>query len=318
MRVWFADERCLDVALRGRQGREPGAHDGCGPAGAGRASSSRRACSRRPVDARARCARSPGRRPRGGAGARRRRRAAATRGRRRVRARSATGRRRGALVGLRRGLRDRELRRPAGDLPGRRGRRGGARRVVDCWASFFSERALFYREQQGLARRPAAWRSSCSGWSRRETSPACSSPSTRCSAGATGWSSRRCSGSASRSSPAQVTPDHYAVDRERPVKRERLANGGVPRSPSELERARGARLRARGALRRPAGHRVGDRGRRALPAPVAAGDDAVSLRGPRASVWIEPYWNARAPRARRATGCSSSSRTRPRRCGSRR
>ena len=71
----------------------------------------------------------------------------------------------GALERRGRGLRRGELRRPAGDLPRTSAApRRRAERVVDCWASFFSERALFYRCAQGLARRPAAWRSWSSGW----------------------------------------------------------------------------------------------------------------------------------------------------------
>ena len=57
--------------------------------------------------------------------------------------------RRGALERRRRGLRRRELRRPAGHVPARARCGRVTVRVRDCWASWFGERALYYRSRKG-------------------------------------------------------------------------------------------------------------------------------------------------------------------------
>ena len=64
------------------------------------------------------------------------------------------------------------------------------RRVRDCWGSFFSERALFYRAKKGSL-------AACSGWSPRTWRASCSR-STRRGDARTGWWSRRSSGWARR------------------------------------------------------------------------------------------------------------------------
>ena len=129
-------------------------------------------------------------------------------------------------------------------------------------------RALLPRAE-GLARRPRAWRSSCSAWS-RPTSRASSSPSIRSRAAATGWSSRRCSASASRPCRASVTPDNYMIKRDgrssarasRTPRASALIGGDGGRALSPEDGAREtldgrraappgrARLHARGAQRR--------------------------------------------------------------------
>ena len=130
------------------------------------------------VDAEALRARAP--RPRQGAGDRRRRRGAGSdrRSVRRARRRPAGG---GALERLRRGLRHRLLRRPAGDLPVRPRRRRGARpRARLLGVVLLRARDLLPREE-GLARRPRhGGRRAADGRARR--SPACCSPATRCAA----------------------------------------------------------------------------------------------------------------------------------------
>ncbi len=102
----------------------------------------------------------------------------------------------------------------------------------------------------------------------------------------------RSSGSASRSSPAPSRPTTTSSTGQGAVKREQLQDGGVLTA-AELARLAALGARARGALRRAAGHRVGDRRRRDLPAPVEAGDDPVNEELERRILaWIEPYWNA--------------------------
>jgi len=100
-----------------------------------------------------------------------------------------------------------------------------ARRVADCWASFFSERALFYRAKKGslddLAMAVVI---------QRMVEPAKSGvlftvdPVQR----------RRdrmiveaVFGLGEQVVSGEVTPDHYVVDRSGAVKREQLVNGGV-------------------------------------------------------------------------------------------
>ena len=164
-------------------------------------------------------------------------------------------------------------------------------RVRDCWASFFSERALFYPRAARLARRPRDGRRGAAHGGRRR--PGSSSRWTRSSAAATAWSSSRCSGWARRSS-GQVTPDHFVLARDGSVKRERLAvqplavearseggtverelspheGGAASLGANELRELRGSAPSSRKARRSP-GHRMGTRGRRALRAPVPAGD----------------------------------------------
>ena len=110
---------------------------------------------------------------------------------------------------------------------------GVARRVVDCWASFFSERALFYRAQKGsledlrmavvVQRMVDPDKSgvlfTCDPVQRRRDQMIVEAVA--------GLGEQVVSG--------HVTPDHYVVDRGGRVKREVLANGGVL-EPRELER----------------------------------------------------------------------------------
>jgi pyruvate,water dikinase len=106
-----------------------------------------------------------------------------------------------------------------------------ARRVVDCWASFFSERALFYRSQKGLVHdlgmavvvqrmvqaRKAGVLFTVDPVSRRRDRILVEAVH--------GLGEQVVSG--------EVTPDHYIVDRRGTVKTERLVHGGVL-EPEEL------------------------------------------------------------------------------------
>jgi pyruvate,water dikinase len=99
------------------------------------------------------------------------------------------------------------------------------RRVVDCWASFFSERALFYRGQMGslddlemavvvqrmVEARVAGVLFTVDPVSRRRDRMLIEA--------ATGLGEQVVSG--------EVTPDHWIVDRAGRVKTERLPHGGV-------------------------------------------------------------------------------------------
>jgi pyruvate,water dikinase len=89
------------------------------------------------------------------------------------------------------------------------------RRIVDCWASFFSERALFYRARKG------------------------SLDDLRLAVVVQRMVNPKKSGVLFTVDPVQrrrdrmrvvsgeATPDHYGIDREGTSKRERLVNGGV-------------------------------------------------------------------------------------------
>ena len=196
------------------------------------------------------------------------------------------------------GVRWRFARRPARRIPRRRASRGSRRRfsrskgaddvcdrVVECWASFFSERALFYRSQKGsledlemavvVQTMIAAEKSGVLF----TVDPVARRRDRLLVEAVFGLGEQVVSG--------EVTPDHYIVDRRGEVKTERLVHGGVL-TPDELGRS-SRRGRPGRALRQGPGHRVGDRRRDALPPPVTAGDDAVIDRATR---WIEPYWNA--------------------------
>ena len=162
-----------------------------------------------------------------------------------------------------------------------------AQRVRDCWASFFGERALFYRSARA-ASTTCAWPSSCSGWSSR-TSPACCSRRPRQPAqGPDGGGGRararrgrgagrgdarplrprpRRAAEGSRSWPSSPTPSCAAPDggtEERPLDAEE--GGRQTLTEDDLRRLAELGRTAGGAPRRPAGRRVGDRRRRALPA----------------------------------------------------
>ena len=93
--------------------------------------------------------------------------------------------------------------------------------------------------------------------------------------GAIGCSSRRCYGLGEQVVSGEVTPDHYIADRAGRGEAERLVHGGVLTRAGAPQRWSRLGTCARGAVRHAPGHRVGDRGRDAVPAPVAAGDDAV-------------------------------------------
>ena len=218
----------------------------------------RRGCSRRRSTASA-CARSPRAGDHAGAEAL----VPAARAGRDARSRRPTtqlggGHGRGPLVGVRRGLRGRQLRRPAGDVPERRGRGGGAaRRVVECWASFFSERALFYRSRKGslddlrmavvvqqmVAPEKSGVLFTVDPVQRRRDRMVVEA--------VFGLGEQVVSG--------EVTPDHYVVDRDGGVKRERLDERGRPRARRAAPPG-GARLARSRSASAPAGHRVGDRG----------------------------------------------------------
>jgi pyruvate,water dikinase len=99
------------------------------------------------------------------------------------------------------------------------------RRVVDCWASFFSERALFYRDQKGsledLGMAVVVQRMvdpDCSGVL-FTVDPVQHRRDRMLIEAIFGLGEQVVSG--------QVTPDHYVVDRGGAVKRERLVSGGV-------------------------------------------------------------------------------------------
>ena len=167
-------------------------------------------------------------------------------------------------------------------------------RIRDCWCSFFTERALFYRNAEGLARPTSAWPSSSSGWS-SPTSPACMFTIDPTKGRRDRMVVEAVFGLGEGVVSGQLTPDHYVLARDGRVKRTRLHTqpyaivhdpaGGDPRGGAAARARRGAdarrraarapgegRHRARGAARRPAGHRVGDPGRRALRPAVAPGD----------------------------------------------
>jgi len=106
-----------------------------------------------------------------------------------------------------------------------------ARRVVDCWASFFSERALFYRERKGsledlgmavVVQRMVEPEKSGVLFT---VDPVQRRRDRMVVEAIFGLGEQVVSG--------QATPDHYVVDRAGERKRERLVNGGVL-EPSEL------------------------------------------------------------------------------------
>jgi pyruvate, water dikinase len=106
--------------------------------------------------------------------------------------------------------------------------RGGdqvCRRVVDCWASFFSDRALFYREQKGslddlrmavVVQQMVEPEKSGVIFT---VDPVQRRRDRMLIEAIFGLGEQVVSG--------QATPDHYIVDRSGSVKRERLVNGGV-------------------------------------------------------------------------------------------
>jgi pyruvate,water dikinase len=118
------------------------------------------------------------------------------------------------------------------------------RKVVECWASFFSERALFYRSKKGslddlriavviqtmLAPEKSGVLFTCDAVQRRRDRMVVEA--------VYGLGDQVVSGA--------VTPDHYVLDRDGRLKREVLTNGGVL-SGAELERlaALGRRLEER-------------------------------------------------------------------------
>ena len=170
---------------------------------------------------------------------------AATRGRRRLRAARRRARR-GPLVGVRRGLRGRELRRPAGDVPERRGSGGGAaarsssagrRSSASVRSSTASERdrstisRMAVVVQQMVAPEKSGVLFTVDPVQRRRDRMVVEA--------VFGLGEQVVSG--------EVTPDHYVVDRERLRQARAARERRRARSPSELTIARGARLRAPGA-----------------------------------------------------------------------
>jgi len=106
-------------------------------------------------------------------------------------------------------------------------------RVVDCWESFFSERALFYRAREGslddlrmavVVQRMVDPEKSGVLFT---ADPVARRRDRMVVEAVFGLGEQVVSGS--------VTPDHYVVDRRGHVKREHLRNGGVL-APAELER----------------------------------------------------------------------------------
>ena len=246
--VWFDDAACADVPRRRGQGGKPRRDDGRGAARPARASSIRAGMLERRVDA------GPAAAARATAGSRAtRRRSSARRSRPGGEIAAAYerlgGPRRGALVGLRRGLRGGELRRPAGDVPERRGGRRGLRprrRVLGV----VLQRASALLPRRTRARSTiSGWRWSCSGWS-TPTRPACCSPSTRCSGAATGCSIEAVYGLGEQVVSGEVTPDHYVTDR--PGRRQALERSRTAACSTTAELRDLAELgtHARGALRR--------------------------------------------------------------------
>ena len=286
--VWFDDAACRDVACRRRQGREPRGDGRRGAERPARVRRSRRRARASRVDAEALRALRRATRLRTAHRARPRRRA--RRGARSAAPTSALG----GAVAVRSSAcaEDSEEASFAGQQETFLEVEGADEvcdRVVECWASFFSERALFYRSQKGSlddlemavvvqtmvdageVGRPLHRRSRRSG-------------------GATGCSSRRSTGSASRSSPARspritTSPTARARSRrERLVARRRAHARRAPRRSPRL----GASLEERFGVPQDVEWAIADGD--AVPAPVAAGDDAVTR--PSADAWIEPYWNA--------------------------
>jgi pyruvate,water dikinase len=106
-----------------------------------------------------------------------------------------------------------------------------ARRVVDCWASFFSERALFYRAHKGslddlrmavVIQKMVASRKSGVLFT---ADPVQRRRDQMIAEAVRGLGEQVVSG--------QVTPDHYVLDRTGTIKREHLVHGGVL-EPDEL------------------------------------------------------------------------------------
>ena len=180
-------------------------------------------------------------------------------------------------------------------------------RVRDCWASFFSERALFYRERKGsledIAMAVVVQRMVAADVAGVlfTVDPVRRRRDRMIVEAVFGLGESAVSG--------QVTPDHFVLSREGEVKKEQLAvqpfavvsapDGGTAERELSSEEGRRAharrrdaagagrpRRRARGAARGAAGHRVGARGRRALRAPGAARDDMSDL-VERARAWME-------------------------------
>jgi pyruvate,water dikinase len=105
------------------------------------------------------------------------------------------------------------------------------RRVVDCWQSFFSERALFYREQKGslddlrMAVVVQQMVDPDKSGVLFTVHPVSKRRDRMVIEAVRGLGEQVVSG--------HVTPDHYVVDRNGTVKKEQLAHGGVL-SPEEL------------------------------------------------------------------------------------
>lgn len=111
---------------------------------------------------------------------------------------------------------------------------GGAevcRRVVDCWVSFFSERALFYRSQKGslddlgMAVVVQTMIEAEKSGVLFTVDPVAQRRDRLLVEAVFGLGEQVVSG--------EVTPDHYIVDRQGEVKTERLVHGGVL-TPDEL------------------------------------------------------------------------------------
>ena len=193
------------------------------------------------------------------------------------------------------------------------------RRIRDCWASFFTERALFYRSRKGalddLGMAVVVQRMVDADVAGVlfTIDPTRGRRDRMIVEAVFGLGEAVVSG--------QVTPDHYVLARDGRLKKSRLTTqpyavvrdpaGGVPRG-SRCPRSRAPRRRStrtqlaqlaarrprpRGAARPPAGHRVGDRGRRAVRAPGPPRDRLSRAQA------------AAPPCASAARRCSSASRS---------
>ena len=180
-------------------------------------------------------------------------------------------------------------------------------RVRDCWASFFSERALFYRQRKGslddldmavvvqrmVKADVAGVLFTCDPVHHRRDRMVVEA--------VLGLGEAAVSG--------EVTPDHYALKRDGTLKRAQVARqpfaivpadgggvekrelgeegGGAEARRGAAARAGAHRRRPRAAARHAAGHRVRDRGRRDLRAAGEAGDRAVSELLEQCRAWMD-------------------------------
>ena len=206
-----------------------------------------------------------------------------------------------------------------------------AARVRDCWASFFSERALFYRAQKGslddlemavVVQRMvepdvAGILFTVDPVQRRRDQMVVEAVFGLGETAVSGSRHARQLRDRPRRAPQALA--HRRAERTRssacPAEAPRSARSRPRRADADARRGRPApagraRQAARGARAAPAGHRVGDRRRRPLRAAVATGDDALSAEsdGCRAALRARAASAPRALRAHAGTGSTSSAR----------